>query len=63
MNVEIKLNNTVRFTYNFALKLGLNLCLITANYYMYTAAREEDRYVFETLLAFPKSRLDIAKHK
>ena len=30
---------------------------------MYTAAREEDRYVFETLLAFLKSRLDIAKHK
>ena len=60
MNVEIKLNNTVRFTYNFALKLGLNLCLITANYY--TNAREEDRYFFETLQA-TFSRYELACKK
>ena len=51
------------FTNNFALQLGLNLCLIIAKYYIYTAAREEDHYFFETCLALLESRLDIEKHK
>ena len=51
------------FTNNSALQLGLNLCLIIAKYYIYTAAREEDHNFFETFLALLKSRLDIEKHK
>ena len=51
------------FTNNSGLQLGLSLCLIIPKYYIYTAAREEDHYFFETLLALLKSRLDIEKHK
>ena len=46
--------NSCSFTYNFVLKLGLNLCLITANYYIYTTGREEDSYFFRNASNFPK---------
>ena len=51
------------FTNNIALQLDLNLSLIIAKYFIYTAAREEDLYFFETFLAVLRSKLDIEKHK
>ena len=62
--IELNVVNIIYgFTNNFALQLGLNLSLIIAKYYIYTAAREEDHYFFETFLAVLRSKLDIEKHK
>ena len=51
------------FTNNFSQQLGLNLCLMIAKYYIYSASREEEQYYFEAFLAVLKSKLQIEKAK
>jgi len=46
-------------TDNFARHLGLNLCLIIAKHYLYTASRKEEEFYFDASLAIFK----IEKHK
>ena len=48
-------------TDNFARYLGLNLCMIIAKYYLYTASRKEEFY-FDAL-AFLTNKIKIEKHK
>ena len=47
----------------FPQKLGLNLCLIIAKYYIYNASRNEEDYFWEAFLVFLKQKLNIETHK
>ena len=49
-------------TDNFARYLGLNLCMIIAKYYLYTASRKEEEFYFDAL-AFLTNKIKIEKHK
>ena len=49
-------------TDNFARYLGLNLCMIIAKYYLYTASRKEEFY-FDAFIAFLANKIKIEKHK
>ena len=40
-----------------------DLCLIIAKYYIYTASRREEEYIWEAYFATLKSHLEIEKHK
>ena len=51
------------FTNNLPLRLGLNLCIILAKYYIYNASRREEEYIWEAFFAFMKNHLDMEKHK
>ena len=51
------------FTKDLSRRLGLNLCLIIAKYYIYTASRREEEYIWEAYFATLKSHLEIEKHK
>ena len=51
------------FTKDLSCRLGLNLCLIIAKYYIYTASRREEEYIWEAYFATLKSHLEIEKHK
>ena len=51
------------FTRDLSCRLGLNLCLIIDNYYIYTASRREEEYIWEAYCAILKSHLEIDKHK
>ena len=51
------------FTQDLPRRLGLNLCLIIAKYYIYTASRREEDYIWEAFFAILKSHLEIEKHK
>jgi len=50
-------------TDNFARHLGLNLCIIIAKYYLYTAPRKEEEFYFNAFLAMLTDKIKIAKHK
>ena len=50
-------------TDNFAHYLGLNLYMIIAKYYLYTASRKEDEIFFDAFLAFLTNKIKIEKHK
>ena len=50
-------------TDNFARHLGLNLCIIAANYYLYTASRKEKGLYFDAFLAILTNKIKIEKHK
>ena len=50
-------------TNNLKEHLGLNLCLIIAKYYIYSASREKEPYYFEAFLVFLKSKLAIERSK
>ena len=50
-------------TDNFARYLGLNLCMIIAKYYLYTASRKEEDIYFDAFLAFLTNKIKIEKHK
>jgi len=50
-------------TDNFARHLGLNLCLIIAKCYLYTASRKEEEFPFDALLAILTNKIKIEKHK
>ena len=50
-------------TDNFARHLGLNLCMIIAKYYLYTASRKEEEFYFDVFLAFLTNKIKIEKHK
>ena len=50
-------------TDNFAHYLGLNLCMIIAKYYLYTASRKEEEIYFDAFLAFLTNKIKIEKHK
>ena len=65
-DVSIDLNDKTiiyGFTNNFSQQFGLDLCLIIAKYYIYSASREEEQYYFEAFLAVLKSKLQIEKAK
>jgi len=49
-------------TDNFARRLGLNLCIIIAKYYLYTTSRKEEFY-FDAFLAMLTNKIKIEKHK
>ena len=50
-------------TDNFARYLGLNLCIIIAKYYLYTASRKEEEFYFDAFIAFLVNKIKIEKHK
>jgi len=50
-------------TDHFARHLGLNLCLIIAKYYLYTASRKEEEFYFDALLAILTNKIKIEKQK
>ena len=50
-------------TDNFARHLGLNLGMIIAKYYLYTASRKEEEFYFDSFLAFLTNKIKIDKHK
>jgi len=50
-------------TDNLARHLGLNLCLIIAKYYLYTASRKEEEVYFDAFLAILTNKIKIEKHK
>ena len=43
--------------------LGLNLCLIIAKYYIYTASKNEDDYFFDAFLSILKNKIQIEASK
>ena len=43
--------------------LGLNLCLIIAKYYIYTASKNEEDYFFDTFLSILKNKIQIETSK
>ena len=49
-------------TDNFARYLSLNLCMIIAKYYLYTASRKEEEFYFDTFLAILTNKIKIEKH-
>jgi len=57
----------VKITYgvadNLARHLGLNLCMIVAKYYLYTASRKEQEVYFDAFLAILTTKIKIEKHK
>ena len=62
---EINLDKTYIIygvTTNFSLRLGLNLCLIIAKQYIYTASRKED-YYWDAFMAILTNKIEIEKHK
>jgi len=50
-------------TDNFARHLGLNLSLIIAKYYLYTAPRKEEEFYFDAFLAILTNKIKIERHK
>ena len=50
-------------TDNFARHLGLNLCIIIAKNYLYTASRKEEEFYFDAFLAMLTNKIKIEKHK
>ena len=48
---------------NFARHLGLNLFVIIAKYYLYTASRKEEEFYFNAFLAILTNKIKIEKHK
>lgn len=48
---------------SLALRLGLNLCVILAKYYIYTAFRREEEYIWQAFYAFLRNHLEIEKHQ
>ena len=56
--------NEIRYgvTDNFALYLGLNLCMVRAKYYLYAALRKEEEFYFDASLAFLTNKIKIEKH-
>ena len=50
-------------TTNFPLRLGLNLCLIIAKQYIYTASRKEEDYYWDAFMAILTNKIEIEKHK
>ena len=47
------------FTNDLPCNLGLNLCVIVAKYYIYTASRREE-YIWEAFLVSLKNHLEIS---
>ena len=43
--------------------LGLNLCLIIAKYYIYTASKNEEDYFFDAFLSILKNKIQIETSK
>ena len=50
------------FTNVLPLRLGLNLCVILAKYYIYTASRRKE-YIWQAFCAFLRNHLGMEKHK
>ncbi|KAL9955794.1 hypothetical protein ACROYT_G037173 [Oculina patagonica] len=48
---------------DFSRGLGLNLCLIIAKHYIYTASRKEEEYYWEAFMAVLESKIQIEMHK
>ena len=48
---------------NFARYPGLNLCIIIAKYYLYTASRKEEEFYFDAFLEFLTNKIKIEKYK
>ena len=48
---------------DFSRRLGLNLCLIIAKHYIYTASRKEEEYYWEAFMAVLESKIQIEMHK
>ena len=48
---------------NFARYPGLNLCIIIAKYYLYTASRKEEEFYLDAFMAFLANKIKIEKHK
>ena len=51
------------FTRDLSRRLGLNLCLIIAKYYIYTVSQREEEYIWKAYCAILKNHLEIEKHK
>ena len=49
-------------TDNFARHLDLNLCMILAKYYLYTASRKEEQFYFDAFLAILTNKIKTEKH-
>ena len=61
-SIELHEKNIIYgFTINSPLRLGLNLCVLIAKYYIYTASKDEQHYYFETFLALLKDKISIEK--
>ena len=52
---------TYGVTENFACHLGLNLCMIIAKYYLYTASRKEEEFYSNAFLAILTNKIKIEK--
>ena len=50
-------------TNNLARRLGLNLRMIIAKYYLYTASRKEDEFYLDAVLSILTNKIKIEKHK
>jgi len=48
-------------TDNFTRPLGLNLCMIVAKHYLYTASKKEEEFYFDAFLAVLTNRIKIEK--
>jgi len=48
-------------TDNFACHLGLNLSMIMAKYYLYTASRKEEEFYFDAFLAILTNKIKIER--
>ena len=48
---------------DFSRRLGLNLCLIIAKHYIYTASRKEEEYYWEAFMTVLESKIQIEMHK
>ena len=61
-SIELHEKNIIYgFTINSPLRLDLNLCVLIAKYYIYTASKDEQHYYFETFLALLKDKISIEK--
>jgi len=49
-------------TDDFARRLGLNLCMIVAKYYLYTVPRKEEEFYLDALLAILTNKIKTEKH-
>jgi len=63
-SLSIKINEIIYVvTDNFARHLGLNLCMIIAKHYLYTAPRKDEEFYFDAFLAILTNKIKIEKHK
>ena len=65
-NIEITLSEAQTLygiTDTMSQYLGLNLCMIIAKYYVYTASKNEEDYFFDAFLSILKNKIQIETSK